>query len=232
MNKYLSPIAYTLWLSIILFEFLACWTAVRRRYFNTWKAFSYYLFFMAAESVALFAIYRLGSPKMYSISYYIAGFTEAVLLSLVVLELLVKVLDPFDALPRRNIAWFCVWAMMGIIVSVAISISRPSLFHLYRLLPLTLTIQRTIFMADAAVLLVLLFHARSLGMTWKSSTAEIALAFVLYLSVQSITRIRIATSTNPSFIITSVEIGQLAYLCSLGCWIWIMLYRDPRPGPP
>src|ERR1700694_5704270 len=88
---------WMLWLSIILVQLWASWVVVKKGFYSNWKAFSYYLFVMAANSIVLLAINRLGSPNAYAWSYYGAGLIEAVLLSLVVLEILVKVLDPFEA---------------------------------------------------------------------------------------------------------------------------------------
>jgi hypothetical protein len=234
MKHSLSAIDYTLWmlwLGIILVQFWACWVVVKKGFYGSWKAFSYYLFVMAANSVVLLAINRFGSsPKVYIWSFYAAGFTEAVLLSLVVLEILVKVLDPFEALPGRNIAWFCFWAVLGISVAVAVSVSRPSQHDVFITLPLM--IQRTIFLADAALLWVVLFQARSLGVTWRSSVAEIAVGFVLFLTVQAITKFLMGVYDNPLFLRVAGGVGQAAYLCSLAGWIWTMFHRDPLAAPP
>ncbi len=234
MNNYLSAIDQGLWLSIIVVQFFACWTVVKRGFYNSWKAFSYYLFIMAAQAVALLIIHQLGSPKTYAISFYVGGFAEAVLLSLVVLEILVKILDPFEALPGRNVAWFCFWAVLGISiavgVSVTMSVSQPTQHRAYFDLPLT--IQRTIFLADAALLWVVLLQARSLGITWRSSVAEIAWGFVLFLTVQAMVRFLAVIQSNIIFIRMVSEIGQAAYLFSLCGWIWTMFHRDPLPVPP
>src|SRR5947209_15433355 len=172
MKNYFAAIDQGLWLSIILAQFFACWAVLKHGFYDSWKAFSYYIFIITAQSVVLLAIYRLGSQQIYAVSYYIGGFAEAVLLSLVVLEILVKILDPFEALPGRNIAWFCFWAVLAISVAVAASVSQPSRHSMFFTLPLM--IQRTIFLADAALLWVVLLQARSLGVTWRSSVAEVA----------------------------------------------------------
>ncbi|HXB20804.1 MAG TPA: hypothetical protein VNV88_05435 [Candidatus Solibacter sp.] len=226
----LDSALWILWLSIILVQFWACWVVVKKGFYSNWKAFSYYLFVMAANSIVLLAIYRLGSRNAYAWSYYAAGITEAVLLSLVVLEILVKVLDPFEALPGKNIAWFCFWAVLGISVAVALSVTQPSRNNVFLSLPLT--IQRTIFLADAALLWVVLFQARSLGVTWRSSVAEIAWGFVLFLTVQAIIRFVIGVYDNQLFVRVAGGVGQAAYLCSLGSWIWTMFHRDALSTAP
>jgi hypothetical protein len=234
MNNYLSAIDQGLWLSIILVQFFACWTVLKRGFYNSWKAFSYYLFIMAVQAVVLLPIYRLGSQKTYTISFYVAGFAEAVLLSLVVLEILVKILDPFEALPGRNIARFCFWAVLGISLAVAVSVTMSvgqPVRHSWSF-DLPLTIQRTIFLADAALLWVVLFQARSLGITWRSSVAEIAWGFVLFLTVQAMVRFLAVIHSNLIFIRIVSEVGQVAYLFSLCGWIWTMFHRDPLPVPP
>ena len=121
------------------------------------------------------------------ITYSVVDFIEAIFLNLVLLEILVKVLDPFESLPGRTVAKFCFWAVLGISTAVAFSVMMPS-GHKGPLIEVPLTIERTIFLADAALLWILLVQAKKLGITWKSSVAEIAIGFVLYLTVQSTTR--------------------------------------------
>ncbi|HEV2992001.1 MAG TPA: hypothetical protein VG759_26425 [Candidatus Angelobacter sp.] len=226
----IDHILWMLWMSIIVIQFWASWVVVKKGFYTSWKAFSYYLFVMAANSVILLAIKRFGSPTSYGWSYYGAGFIEAVLLSLVVLEILVKVLDPFEALPGRNIAWFCFWAVIGISVAIAVSVSQPLPRNLYFTMPLM--VQRTIFLADAGLLWVVLLQARSLGVTWKSSVAEIAMGFVLFLTVQAITKFLMGIYLNELFQRIASGFGQAAYLCSLCGWIWTMFHRDPLPPAP
>ncbi len=234
MKTYFAAIDLGLWLSIILAQFLACWAVLKRGFYDSWKAFSYYLFIIAAQSVVLLVVYRLGSQQIYAVSYYIGGFAEAVLLSLVVLEILVKILDPFEALPGRKVAWFCFWAVLGIslavAVSVTMSVNQPAKHSPY--FDLIFTIQRTIFLADAALLWVVLFQAKSLGITWRSSVAEIAWGFVLFLTVQSIARFLAAIQNNIVFIRVLSEVGQVAYLCSLCGWVWTIYHRDPLLAAP
>ena len=234
MKNYFAAIDQGLWLSIILAQFFACWAVLKHGFYDSWKAFSYYIFIITAQSVVLLAIYRLGSQQIYAVSYYIGGFAEAVLLSLVVLEILVKILDPFEALPGRNIAWFCFWAVLGIslavAVSVTMSVNQPVKHSPY--FDLMFTIQRTIFLADAALLWVVLFQAKSLGISWRSSVAEIAWGFALFLTVQAIARFLAAIHNSIVFIKVLSELGQIAYLCSLCGWIWTIFHRDPRLAAP
>ena len=72
-----------------------------------------------------------------------------------------------------------------------------------------LTIERTIFLADASLLWILLVQSKSLGITWKSSVAEIAIGFVLYLTVQATTRFVVSIYQGPLLRSTSSEVGQL-----------------------
>src|SRR5882672_6504481 len=127
MKHYFSLIQYALWVSIIFFQFAVCWALIRRRdFYNSWKVFRYYLFYMASQSVILLAFSFFVSPTYYAIGYYLVDFIEAVLINLVVLEILVKVLDPFESLPGRTIARFCFWAVLGISTAVALSVMVPA----------------------------------------------------------------------------------------------------------
>jgi hypothetical protein len=230
-NRFLT-FDYVLWLSIIVCQFAACWAIViRRKFFRNWKIFSYYIFYMTGSSLAMLAISLWGTRNQFIFGYSAVDFLEAILLNLVVLELLVKVLDPFESLPGRTVARFCFWAILGISAAVAISVMMPSgNKEIYIQVPLT--IERTIFLADASLLWILLMQSKALGITWKSSIAEIAIGFVLYLTVQATTRFVVAVFYQPFLKSIASEVGQCAYLIAVLSWTWTVLRRDPVPAPP
>ena len=232
MKRYLLDYGFWLSGSGICCQFLACLALVRRKdFYRQWKVSSYYLFYMAAQSVVSLAILVLASKEVYAFSYYLADFIEAILLNLVVLEIMVKVLEPFQSLPGRTVARFCFWAFLGISTAVAISVMLPvhatGVFY-----EIPLTVERTIFLADAVLLWVLLVQSKSLGITWKSSQAEIAAGFILYLTVQATTRFAVAMYKGSLLITISGVMGQLAYLIALVGWIWTITHSDPLPARP
>jgi hypothetical protein len=211
---------------------VACWAIVKRSgFFRNWKAFSYYLFYMAGSSVVMLGISQFGTRNQFLIGYSVMDFLEAILLNLVVLEILVKVLDPFESLPGRTVARFCFWAILGISTAVALSVMMPA-GHKEPFIQVPLTIERTIFLADACVLWILLVQSKALGIPWKSSVAEIAIGFVLYLTVQATTRFVAAIYQSPKLLSLASEVGQLAYLIAVLSWIWTIMRRDPIPAPP
>ncbi|HKD82255.1 MAG TPA: hypothetical protein VKH81_21360 [Candidatus Angelobacter sp.] len=223
---------YVLWLSIIVCQFLACWAIVKRRsFYRNWKPFSYYLFYMATSAVVMLGISQFGSRTQFIVGYSILDFLEAILLNLVVLDILVKVLDPFESLPGRTVARFCFWAIFGISTAVAVSVMMPA-GHNEAYIQVLLTIERTIFLADASLLWILLMQSKALGVTWKSSVAEIAIGFVLYLTVQATTRFVAAIYQSPKLLSLVSEVGQAAYLIAVLSWIWTITHRDPIPAPP
>jgi len=217
--------------AIILSQVVACWALSRRKeFFRHWKVFGYYLFYMAGSSIVTLAIVWFGSRNTYAIAYSVVDFIEAILLNLVLLEILVKVLDPFESLPGRTVARFCFWAVLGISTAVALSVMMPAGYkESYMQVPLA--IERTIFLADACLLWILLVQAKSLGITWKSSVAEISIGFVLYLTVQATTRFVVSRYQNAALISICSEVGQMAYLIALLSWTWTILRRDPVAAP-
>src|SRR6266704_274265 len=232
MKHYFSLIQYALWVSIIFFQFAVCWALIRRRdFYNSWKVFRYYLFYMASQSVILLSFLVGPTSMYYAVGYYLVDFIEAILINLVVLEILVKVLDPFESLPGRTIARFCFGAVLGISTAVALSVMVPGQ-HTTVLIDLPLAIERTIFLADASLLLVLLVQSKSLGLTWKSAEAEIAIGFVLYLMVQGTSKFVVGMYKDPTLRSISSEVGQFAYLVALLGWIWTIWHRDPVSAPP
>ncbi|HZD95789.1 MAG TPA: hypothetical protein VE133_16125, partial [Candidatus Sulfotelmatobacter sp.] len=192
--------------------------------------FSYYLFYMTASSLVMLGITFFGTRNQFIFGYSTIDFIEAILLNLVVLDILVKVLDPFESLPGRTVARFCFWAVLGISTAVALSVLMPSgQKEIYIQVPLT--IERTIFLADAAILWILLVQSKPLGITWKSSVAEIAIGFVLYLTVQATTRFVAALYQTGLLRSISSEVGQLAYMVAVLSWTWTIVRREPVPAP-
>jgi hypothetical protein len=231
MKHSLLTFDYVFWYATILFQVVACFALIKRRqFFQQWKVFSYYVFYMAGAMIFTLAIERLGSPRAFVVTYSVVDFIEAILLNLVLLEILVKVLDPFESLPGRTVARFCFWAVLGISTAVALSVMMPS-GHKQTYIAVPLTIERTIFLADASLLWILLVQSKALGITWKSSVAEIAIGFVLYLTVQATTRFVVSIYPDPVLRSISSEVGQFAYLIAVLSWIWTITHRDPVAMP-
>lgn len=218
---------YALLIFSTALQFFACWTALKKGYFAHWKAFSYYLFCMTAGSVVgTYTAFFCGTAT-YRIVYTVSASVEAITLSLVVFEIMVKMLEPFEALPGRLVARFGFWAAVGISSAITLSVFLAP-YSQSATVSSALTIERTVFLADATLLWLLLFQARSLGVSWQSSAAEISIAFVLYLSVQAAVRfIVIIYSTNDRVVDIANGFGQFAYMISLCSWIWTMWQRDP-----
>lgn len=231
MKHQLLTFDYVFWYVTIVCEVVACIALIRRKqFFQHWKIFSYYLFYITSASILTAAIEQFGSRSAFRITYSVVDFLEAILLNLVLLEILVKVLAPFESLPGRTVAKFCFWAVLGISTAVAFSVMMPSV-HKNPLIEVPLTIERTIFLADAALLWTLLVQAKKLGITWKSSVAEIAIGFVLYLTVQSTTRFVASIYTDPMLRSISSQVGQFAFLIAVLGWIWTITHRDPLDTP-
>jgi hypothetical protein len=231
MKHQLLTFDYVFWYVTIVCEVVACIALIRRKqFFQHWKIFSYYLFYITSASILTAAIEQFGSPSAFRITYSVVDFLEAILLNLVLLEILVKVLAPFESLPGRTVAKFCFWAVLGISTAVAFSVMMPTV-HKNPLIEVPLTIERTIFLADAALLWTLLVQAKKLGITWKSSVAEIAIGFVLYLTVQSTTRFVASIYTDPMLRSISSQVGQFAFLIAVLGWIWTITHRDPLDTP-
>ncbi len=230
-NRFLT-FDYIFWLSIIALQCMACWAIVKRReFFRHWKIFSYYLFYMASSSIVMLGISQFGTRNEFILGYSVMTFLEAILLNLVLLEILIKVLDPFEALPGRTVARFCYWAVLAIAAAVTFSVLMPAAQKENYTLA-TLTVERTVFLVDASLLWLLLVQSKALGITWKSSVAEISIGFVLYFTVQATTRFMVGRFQNRLLISICSEVGQFAYLISLLGWIWTITHRDPVTAPP
>lgn len=221
---------YVLWFVDLVFSFGACWAIVKKGYLPHWKAFGYYLFFMAAQNLVLLPVSLLGSDRVYALTYYAADFLEALLLSLVVLEILVKVLDAFEALPGRTVARFCFFTVLGVAIAVALSALIP-IHRAESMVNILNTVERTVFLAGAVILWVILLQTKALGISWKSSVAEITVAFVLYLTVESTRGFVMVAYKSNSVQDIATGVGQFAYLVAMASWIWTMTHRDPVSKP-
>ncbi|MGB8129424.1 MAG: hypothetical protein WCG81_06500 [Candidatus Angelobacter sp.] len=231
MRHQLLTFDYVFWYITIVCQVAACCALVRRKqFFQHWKIFAYYLFYSTGVAIFMLAMALFASISAFATAYSILGFVEAIFLNLVLLEILVKVLDPFESLPGRTVAKFCFWAVLGISTAVAFSVMMPSGKH-GPLYDIPVTIERTIFLADAALLWTLLVQAKKLGITWKSSVAEIAIGFVLYLTVQSTTQFVASIYSDRVLRSISTEVGQFAFLIAVLGWIWTITHRDPLDTP-
>ncbi len=222
---------YMFWYATIVMQLVACFALIKRReFFRHWKVFSYYIFYMAGTMLLTLAVAKFGSPAAYGAVYAVGDFIEAILINLVLLEILVQALDPFESLPGRTVAQFCFWAILGISVAVTLSVMMPS-GHKNNNIEVALTIERTISLADAALLWILLLQVKKLGISWKSSVAEISIGFVLYLTIQSTTRFVHSLYQGEAIRSISSEVGQVAYLIAVLSWIWTIFNRDPVAVP-
>lgn len=232
MKHQLLTFDYVFWYVTIICQMVACWALVRRRqFFQHWKVFGYYLFYSTGVAIFMLAMALFASNSAFATAYSILDFIEAIFLNLVLLEILVKVLDPFESLPGRTVAKFCFWAVLGISTAVAFSVMMPSGKH-GPLFDVPVTIERTIFLSDAALLWILLIQAKKLGITWKSSLAEIAIGFVLYLTVQATAKFVGSIYNDRILQSISGEVGQFAFLIAVLGWTWTILNRDPIEAPP
>jgi hypothetical protein len=231
MKHSLFTLDYAFWYATIACQLVACFALIKRReFFRHWKVFGYYIFYLAISMVFMLFVDHFGNRTLFANAYAVDDFLEAILLNLVLLEILVKVLDPFESLPGRTVARFCFWAVLGISTAVALSVVMPS-GHREAYIEVPLTIERTIFLADASLLWILLVQSKTLGITWKSSVAEISIGFVLYLTVQATTRFVVSLYQSPIIRSICSEVGQVAYLIAVISWIWTILYRDPVAVP-
>src|SRR6266853_6325544 len=232
MKHQLLTFDYVFWYVTIVCQVVACGALIKRKqFFQHWKVFGYYLFYSTGVAIFMLAMALFASTTAFATAYSVLDFIEAIFLNLVLLEILVKVLDPFESLPGRTVARFCFWAVLGISTAVALSVMMPS-GHKEAYIQVPLTIERTIFLADAALLWILLVQSKSLCITWKSSVAEIAIGFILYLTVQATTRFVVAIYQTSMLQSLASEVGQFAYLIAVLSWIWTILRRDPVPAPP
>jgi hypothetical protein len=231
MKHHLLTFDYVFWYATILCQMVACCAVLKRRqFFQHWKVFSYYLFYITSASIFTLAVEQFGSHNAFMLTYAVVAFIEAILLNLVMLEILVKVLDPFESLPGRTVARFCFWAVLGISMAVALSVMMPS-GHRDSFIEVPLTIERTIYLADASLLWILLVQTKTLGIPWKSAVAEIAIGFVLYLTLEATARFMASIYTAQLLRSFSSEVGQFAYVVALMGWTWTILHRDPVVAP-
>src|ERR1700748_3822798 len=151
MNNDYSLSVYALWFLSTGLQFLACLTVLKRGYFAYWKAFSYYLFCMTLGSVVGIFAALYGSTATYRLIYGGSAIVEAITLILVVFEIMVKMLEPFDALPGRVVARFGFWAAVGISAAITLSVWVGTTTTMYLTWAPALTVERTVFLADATL---------------------------------------------------------------------------------
>jgi DNA-binding winged helix-turn-helix (wHTH) protein len=213
------------WSLSVLLGGVACWVVIQRKYSRTWTAFSYYLFFELIRSLLLLAIYiEVPKSNLYFFAHYSFEAAEVILKSLVILEILIRVLHPPKPLFGRTLAWFCFWAVQGISVTIAFIAHLPLNRTWYSWVYL---LSMTILAANCMLAAVILFQRHSLQIGYRSAAIAITTIFLIYnvIDISNMLSLYLYGSR------TLEPIQNIAYCFSLIAWIWIMLHRDPLPNP-
>ena len=97
MKQQLLTFDFVFWYVTIICQMVACWALIRRKqFFQHWKVFGYYLFYSTGVAMFMLAMALFASNRAFATAYSILDFVEAIFLNLVLLEILVKVLDPLN----------------------------------------------------------------------------------------------------------------------------------------
>jgi DNA-binding winged helix-turn-helix (wHTH) protein len=226
----LAPFQGQFWLAvvwplIVLLEGVACWVAIKRKYSRIWRAFSYYLFFELIRSSLLMSVYIIASRSpIYSSAYYILEATGITFKSLVILEILIKVLHPLRPLFGRTLAWFCFWAVQGTSVAIAFMAHLPINQGWYSWINL---LSMTILAANCMLAAVIVFQSHSLQIDYRSAAFGIIIVFLICNAID-VTSI-LFFYLRRSLILEPIR--NITYVFSLIAWIWVMLHRNPLTDP-
>src|SRR5256885_1130457 len=177
-----------LWALATLSQATILYFLVRHKVREEFSFFFHYTSLQVVSSVGLFVLYRFveSHPGAYSTYFYAYWATSALTSFLgfaVIYEIFRNAFKPFQAL--RDFAGIMFrWATLVLLLVAAIlAFSNPD-NGAHRLMIAILSVERSVLVMQAGMLLFLMLFASRLGLTWKHHGFGISLGFGIYASGQ------------------------------------------------
>ena len=186
-----------------------------------------YVIWEAVGGTAALAIARWAPPMHYFVAFYVVNLLGYVIAFAVAVELYYKVFDPRVGLttwaPRHVVIMISV--SLGVAITLGLVLAARNGGSLTRTM---VTMEQIMSVALWATFCILLIYSRSLGFTWRSRPAGIAVGFSLYLTISVVSVfIRARFSLRAAFI--AGQVGMAAEFLSLAWWSGIFWGEEKLP---
>jgi hypothetical protein len=230
MKHYLHLADYALWLAVVSLQWTLLVVSIRKGMLRLAPSYIAFLVFASIESTALTVIALFLPYSVYFWAFYLGVGVETALLFFVVYDVFRNVFDPLNSLPPQTVAKAVAAVAIITAVSITLAIWKPAV-RPDALAALARTFERTTDFIVSLSFWSLVVYARKLGIPWRSRIAGIAMGFLFFLTVQSITTAAMGFAPQ-SWFASLNRIGIVSYLASVFMWLHAVQREEAKVELP
>ena len=227
---YLAQLAQWLWIPSTAAQAALIYFMLRHRLRGEFTVFFHYTVFQVLSTVAMYPLYRYAwNTAGYATYFYAYWATVAVSSFLgfgVIYEVFKNAFKPFMAL--RDFAGIMFrWATLVLLLVAAILAFSTSSAPNGRLITAILSLERSVLVMQAGMLLFLMLFSSRLGLTWKHHSFGISLGFGIYASGQLVISTlfaQLGTSFGEAYTLLQ------SVLYTAMTTIWLVYLASPEPA--
>jgi len=217
------PLAYVLWIVIMIAQGCVLALLVGRRGYREYPAFTAFIVFCVIHSLVLFYLSNY-APGYYLPVYWLTYVPELVILASLVQEMFYVLFHPYETLPANTLRHF-----LGAILAVAILILTLTAIFPGAQPKTWLTVARATDQAVTWLLCVIftliVLFAKYFGIPWRHRLQGIASGFLIFLSVDIfVTTIVTQLHLPPYSAVWSL--GMFAFLAACCTWAYYFAAED------
>ena len=227
-GSHMNPLNLAIWTAGPLAQLAILAIMWRRRLHKEFPVFFSYTAFTVFSTTAMFAFAR-GPYVLYFRAYWTMSGLSLIFGLAVIYEAFIYSFRPYQKLLDFGRVLFRWAAMVVIMVGVIMAIGSTSV-GMNLLLQSILTTERSIRIMQCGLVLLLLFFAPHLGLSWRSRIFGISLGFGFFAAVGLVgytVRSHYGMAVNSAVTIAV----QASYLCAIAIWMGYMLAPEPARRP-
>ncbi|HLH09091.1 MAG TPA: hypothetical protein VKW78_17775 [Terriglobales bacterium] len=198
---------------------------IRRNLYWRWPGFfAYTIFHILQPGVDLIGVVQKWNPLTYYYFFYGLEALSLVLSMVVVYEVFVSVLEPYNALRMIGKRLFLGTATVLVVVGLLFVSWGPANSGA-QIFKVVFYSERTLRIVQVGVLVLLFALSRSLALSWRSEAFGIALGYGIYASIQLVVVILRLKYVNFGYQLIS-WVSTLSFILMCVIWLWYAVQGD------
>ena len=206
------------------------WVLLRRKLYSEWPGFfAYTIYHILQPAADLVGVVREWPLPTYIRFFYVLQVFSLALSFVVIYEVFISVLEPYDALRVVARKVFFSAATVLLLIAVLFILLGPGAGGV-RLFKLVYYSERTLRIVQIGLLMLLFSLARSFGLSWRSNAFGIALGYGLYASTQFVLVALRLKYVNFSYDLIST-LSSLSFVVMCAVWLCFVLQPERIAQP-
>jgi hypothetical protein len=212
MKNYLSIADLAMWIALIVGQLFLCLCILKRRFLNSIRWFSVFMFVTTVENLLLLAIAFWGNYRSYYYAFYMNSHIDSVLVFLTLIECGRQVLPGLN-LPQKEKA--LAWLLASLVAVVIFASYWPLNFLENR-------IEVGAYLGIAVAFIFIAAYSRYLGLYWSRLLAGVTFTLGLLYLVEGAIR-AMAGHYPPALVAQVRQLSQIANILAVVAWIVVIL---------